>query len=43
MIGDKVPYKVLRIFLASPRDVETERARLHTVVEEFNRTGMLAE
>ncbi|MGH8057573.1 MAG: hypothetical protein ACREOH_10105 [Candidatus Entotheonellia bacterium] len=37
------PYKKLRIFAASPGDVLTERARLHTVVEEFNRTGHLAD
>jgi hypothetical protein len=36
-------YKKLRIFVASPKDVAAECARLHTVVEELNCTGNLAD
>jgi len=37
------PHTKLRIFLASPDDVAAERARLHSVVDELNRTGNLAD
>jgi hypothetical protein len=35
-------YRKVRIFIASPGDMATERARMHTIVEELNRTGQLA-
>src|SRR5215212_4493053 len=36
-------YRKLRIFIASPSDVATERARMHTLVDELNRSGQLAD
>src|SRR5262245_36087419 len=36
-------YRKVRIFVASPGDVATERARVHTVVEELGRTGNIAD
>lgn len=36
-------YKKLRIFVASPDDVAVERARLQTVIDEFNRMGSIAD
>jgi len=42
MNGEKI-FKKLRLFLASPGDVAAERARLHSVVDELNRTGNLAD
>ena len=36
-------YRKLRIFIASPSDMVTERARMHTLIDELNRSGQLAD